>query len=241
MGSGPSNARPAKVLKTGSGQPSTKQAKVPVDILGAHATDKDLVDEGLEGDIAVRVRWSMRALVQLAPHGKRVEFREAEGPGARGEEEREEDSGASGSGGARLGGPLHMTPALPTLGAEDEEEVSGVGILGVPDLGEGDDSAPVVPEGVARDGKSESAKSVWRLTDVPATEFERVTQRVGELRELEASMADYAATCKRESVALQFELLHLQTTLGETWRLQEMLVEVRREAEEALWDILAFE
>ncbi|KAG6863392.1 hypothetical protein C0991_006278 [Blastosporella zonata] len=63
MGSGPSNARPTKVSKTGSGQPSTKQAKVPVDILGAHATDKDLVDEGLEGDIAVRVRWSTRALV----------------------------------------------------------------------------------------------------------------------------------------------------------------------------------
>ncbi|KAG6850264.1 hypothetical protein C0991_010540 [Blastosporella zonata] len=38
MGSGPSNARPAKVLKTGSGQPSTKQAKAPVDISGAHAT-----------------------------------------------------------------------------------------------------------------------------------------------------------------------------------------------------------
>ncbi|KAG6858780.1 hypothetical protein C0991_001953, partial [Blastosporella zonata] len=38
MGSGPSNARPTKVSKTGSGQPSTKQAKVPVGILGAHAT-----------------------------------------------------------------------------------------------------------------------------------------------------------------------------------------------------------
>ncbi|KAG6839104.1 hypothetical protein C0991_005756, partial [Blastosporella zonata] len=38
MDSGPSNARPAKVSKTGSGQPSTKQAKVPVDILGAHVT-----------------------------------------------------------------------------------------------------------------------------------------------------------------------------------------------------------
>ncbi|KAG6848391.1 hypothetical protein C0991_000643 [Blastosporella zonata] len=32
MGSGPSNARPTKVSKTGSGQPSTKQAKAPVDI-----------------------------------------------------------------------------------------------------------------------------------------------------------------------------------------------------------------
>ncbi|KAG6851794.1 hypothetical protein C0991_005907 [Blastosporella zonata] len=63
-----------------SGQPSAKQAKALVDILGAHATDKDLVDKGLEGDIAVRVQWSMRALVRLAPHGKRVEFRAAEGP-----------------------------------------------------------------------------------------------------------------------------------------------------------------
>ncbi|KAG6839121.1 hypothetical protein C0991_005662 [Blastosporella zonata] len=55
MDSGPSNARPSKIPKTGSGQPSTKQAKAMVDILGAHATDKDLVNEGLEGDIAVWV------------------------------------------------------------------------------------------------------------------------------------------------------------------------------------------
>ncbi|KAG6838787.1 hypothetical protein C0991_008461, partial [Blastosporella zonata] len=80
MGSGPSNARPTKVSKTGSGQPSTKQAKVPVDISGAHATDKDSVDEGLEGSIAVRVRWSTRAIVKLAPHSERLEFLEAEGP-----------------------------------------------------------------------------------------------------------------------------------------------------------------
>ncbi|KAG6838920.1 hypothetical protein C0991_007295 [Blastosporella zonata] len=38
MDSGLSSARSAKKSKTGSGQPSTKQAKVPVDILGAHAT-----------------------------------------------------------------------------------------------------------------------------------------------------------------------------------------------------------
>ncbi|KAG6862818.1 hypothetical protein C0991_010040, partial [Blastosporella zonata] len=80
MDSGPSSARPTKVSKTGSGQPSTKQAKVPVDILGAHTTDKELVDEGLKGDIAVRVQWSTRALVRLVPHGERVEFWEAEGP-----------------------------------------------------------------------------------------------------------------------------------------------------------------
>ncbi|KAG6863542.1 hypothetical protein C0991_005210 [Blastosporella zonata] len=55
MGSGPSNTRPTKVSKTGSGQPSTKPAKAMVDISAAHATDKDSVDEGLEGDIAVRM------------------------------------------------------------------------------------------------------------------------------------------------------------------------------------------
>ncbi|KAG6860642.1 hypothetical protein C0991_011868, partial [Blastosporella zonata] len=37
-GSGPLNARPTKISKTGSGQPSTKQAKAMVDILAAHAT-----------------------------------------------------------------------------------------------------------------------------------------------------------------------------------------------------------
>ncbi|KAG6862935.1 hypothetical protein C0991_009384 [Blastosporella zonata] len=43
MGSGPSNARPAKISKTGSGQPSTKQSKAPVDISGAHATVSFLI------------------------------------------------------------------------------------------------------------------------------------------------------------------------------------------------------
>ncbi|KAG6835964.1 hypothetical protein C0991_003627 [Blastosporella zonata] len=43
MSSGPSNARPTKVSKTGSGQPSTKQAKAPVDISGAHATVSVLI------------------------------------------------------------------------------------------------------------------------------------------------------------------------------------------------------
>ncbi|KAG6839337.1 hypothetical protein C0991_003490 [Blastosporella zonata] len=62
-GSDPSNARPTKISKTGSSQPSTKQAKAMVDISAAHATDKDSIDEGLEGDIAVWVWWSTRALV----------------------------------------------------------------------------------------------------------------------------------------------------------------------------------
>ncbi|KAG6851312.1 hypothetical protein C0991_009455, partial [Blastosporella zonata] len=43
MDSGPSNTRPAKVSKTGSGQPSTKQAKAMVDISVAHATVSFLV------------------------------------------------------------------------------------------------------------------------------------------------------------------------------------------------------
>ncbi|KAG6839175.1 hypothetical protein C0991_005209 [Blastosporella zonata] len=251
MGSGPSNARPAKVSKTGSGQPSTKQAKVPVDILGAHATDKDLVDEGLEGDIVVWVQWSTRALVQLAPHGERVEFREAEGPGtpraghcARVVRKRGKRAAAPATRAAHaVDDEAEEIPGVPDLGEGDnEEEALGEGILGGPELEEErDDGAPVAPE-VAEGGRdSESAKSVWRPADEPATEFERVTRQVGELRELEAGMADYATTCERELAALWFELLHLQTMLGETWRLQGALIEARREAEEALWEISAFE
>ncbi|KAG6839120.1 hypothetical protein C0991_005661 [Blastosporella zonata] len=131
--------------------------------------------------------------------------------------------------------------ALPTLGAEDDkEEVLGVGILGEPELEERDDGAPVTPEGAQGDGESESTKLVWQLADKLATEFKRVTRRVGEMRQMEAAMVDYAATCKREYTALRFELLHMQTVLGETRRLQGMLVEARREAEEALWEIMAF-
>ncbi|KAG6838794.1 hypothetical protein C0991_008389 [Blastosporella zonata] len=298
MGNGPSNARPAKISKTGSGQPSTKQAKVPVDILGAHATDKDSVDEGLEGSIAVRVQWSTRAIVKLAPHSERLEFLEGEGPcqqcttakvaercwypqahlpccrclnsgiacrnlagdtvrdtqhQARVVRKRAKRTATPATRAARasdddeegpVAGPSHTTPALPTLGAEDNEgeEISGKGILGGPELEEErDDGAPAAPEVAEGDRDSESAKSVWRPADEPATKFARVTRRVGELRELEASMADYAATCERESAALLFELLRLQTTLGKTRRLQGVLVEARREAEEALWNISAFE
>ncbi|KAG6852156.1 hypothetical protein C0991_002584 [Blastosporella zonata] len=301
MDSGPSSARPAKVSKTGPGQPSTKWTKALVDISGAHATDKDLVDEGLEGDIAVWVRWSMRALVHLAPHGKRVEFREAEGlcqqcttakvadhcwyPQARlpcccclnsgitcrnlaGDtarnaqcrarvvRKREKRVAALATQAARASdgnkedptaGPLSTTPAaLPTLSAEDNGEeisdagVSDAGILGEPKLEEGDDGAPVAPEVAEGDRRLESARSVWRPTDKPATEFARVTQRVGELRELEAGMADYAAACERECADLRFALLRSQTMLGEAWRQQGVLVEARREAEEALWGISAF-
>ncbi|KAG6839312.1 hypothetical protein C0991_003780, partial [Blastosporella zonata] len=38
MDSGPSNTRPSKLPKTGSGQPSTKQAKALIDISEAHPT-----------------------------------------------------------------------------------------------------------------------------------------------------------------------------------------------------------
>ncbi|KAG6849649.1 hypothetical protein C0991_011225, partial [Blastosporella zonata] len=135
------------------------------------------------------------------------------------------------------------SPGVPDLGEGDNDEgILGEGISGVPELEEErDDGAPVAPEVAEGDGQSESARSVWRPADEPATEFEWVTRRVGELRELEAGMADYAATCERELAALRFELLRLQTTLGETRRLQGTLVEARREAEEALWEISAFE
>ncbi|KAG6850399.1 hypothetical protein C0991_010410, partial [Blastosporella zonata] len=141
-------------------------------------------------------------------------------------------------------GPSQTTPvALPTPGAEDEEgEILGEGVSGVPELEEErDDGAPAVPEVAERGGDSESAWLVWRPADEPVMEFKRVTRRVGELRELEAGMANYAASCERELAALRFELLRLQTTLGETRRLQGALIEARREAEEALWEVLAFE
>ncbi|KAG6839171.1 hypothetical protein C0991_005221, partial [Blastosporella zonata] len=144
--------------------------------------------------------------------------------------------------GPAAGPSTEIPAALPTLGVEDEEEeVLGVGILGEPELEEEDDNALVAPEVAEGNGRSESATSVWRPTDKPATEFERVTRRVGELRELEAGMADYAAACERECADLRFVLLRLQTMLGEARRQQGVLVEARWEAEEALWGILAFE
>ncbi|KAG6862805.1 hypothetical protein C0991_010096 [Blastosporella zonata] len=104
-----------------------------------------------------------------------------------------------------------------------------------------DEGALVAPEVTEGDGESESAKSVWQLTDELATEFERVTRRVEELREIEVAMANYAATCKREYAVPRFELLRMQTVLGETRRLQRTLLQARQEVEEALWEILAFE
>ncbi|KAG6862755.1 hypothetical protein C0991_010346 [Blastosporella zonata] len=124
---------------------------------------------------------------------------------------------------------------------QDEEWTEEAAVMEADLAEERDDGASVAPEVVEVDGASESARSVWRPADEPATEFERVTRRVGELRELEAGMADYAATCEQELAAMRFELLRLQTTLGETRRLQGALIEARREAEEALWDISAFE
>ncbi|KAG6863977.1 hypothetical protein C0991_001430 [Blastosporella zonata] len=300
MDSGPLSARPSKVSKTRSGQPSTKQTKAMVDILAAHVTDKDLVDEGLEGDIAVRVQWSMRAVVRLAPHGKRVEFQEVEGPcqqcttakvadhcwylqvqlpcchclnsgiacknlaretardaqrWARVVRKRTKRAAAPMTWVARTSdddeegpavGPSNTTLVLPTLGAEDNEgEVLGVevlagGISGGPKLEERDDGVPVTLEVAKGDGELESTKLVWQPADEPATEFAQVTRCVGELRELEASMADYTTTCKQEYAALRFKLLRMQTVLGKMRKLQGMLVEARQEAEEALWEILAF-
>ncbi|KAG6838488.1 hypothetical protein C0991_010093, partial [Blastosporella zonata] len=131
--------------------------------------------------------------------------------------------------------------SLKSLGKRKAGEILGAGILGEPKLEERDDGAPVTPEGSEESRESESAKLVWRLTNEPATEFKQVTRRVGELQEMEASMADYTNACERECTELQFALLRMQTTLGETWTLQGVLLESRREAEEALWGILAFE
>ncbi|KAG6839105.1 hypothetical protein C0991_005754 [Blastosporella zonata] len=209
MGIGPSNTRPTKILKTGSSQPSTKQAKAMVDILAAHVTDKDLVDEGLEGDIAVKKKVGVPAAQAV-----RAPANDKEGPAV---------------------GPSNTTPAaLPTLGAEDE-------VLGEPKLEEEDVGAPVAPEVAERDGRSESTRSVWRPTDEPATKFEWVTWRVGELQEMEVAVTAYADACKRECADLRFALLRSQTMLGEAQRQQGVLAEARREAEEALWDISAFE
>ncbi|KAG6863253.1 hypothetical protein C0991_007175 [Blastosporella zonata] len=209
MDSGPSSARPTKVLKTGSGQPSTKQAKVPIDISGAHATDKDLVDEGMEGDIACQQCTTTKVADHCwYPQARVVRKREKRAAAPATWAARASDDDEEGP----VVGPSNTTPALPTLGAEDnEEEILGEGILRVPKL------------------------------DGGGMMFERVTRRVGESRELEAGMADYAAACEQEYAVLRFELLQLQTVLGKTRRLQGTLVEARREAEEALWEILAFD
>ncbi|KAG6851767.1 hypothetical protein C0991_006324, partial [Blastosporella zonata] len=231
--------------------------------------DKDSVDEGLGGDITVQVRWSTRVQETEGPCQQCTTAKVADccciacknltGDMARDAQRRArvvrkkaKKTAAPTTRVARASddnkegptvGPSHMTlAALLTLGAEDDKaEVLGGGISGVPKLDEGDDGALVAPEGVEGDGASESSKLVWRPADEPATEFERVTWRVGELRELEASMAHYTATCEWEYAALKFELLRLQTTLGKTRWLQGTLVEVRREAEEVLWEISAFE
>ncbi|KAG6863363.1 hypothetical protein C0991_006447 [Blastosporella zonata] len=240
MGSGPSNARPTKVLKTGSGQPSTKPAKVPVDILGAHATCQQCTT----AKVAERCWYPQARLPCCRCLNSGIACRNSAGDTARDAQcwahvvrKRAKRMAAPATRAAHASdNEEEEILGVPHLGKGDEEEEE---ILGVPELEEErDDGAPEVAEG---DRDLESAKSVWRPADKPATEFARVTQRVGELRELEASMADYAATCKQESLALRFKLLRLQTTLGETRRLQQTLVEARREAEEALWNISAFE
>ncbi|KAG6851715.1 hypothetical protein C0991_006766 [Blastosporella zonata] len=261
MGSGPSNARPTKISKTGSGQPSTKQTKTMVDILAAHATDKDSVDDGLEGDIACqqcttakvaeRCWYPQAQLPCCRCLNSGIACKNLAGDTARDAQrrarvvrKRAKRTAAPATRAARaVDDKAEEIPGVPDLGEGiDEEGILGEGISGVPELEEErDDGAPAAPEVAERGRDSESARSVWRPADELVTEFERVTRRVGELRELEAGMANYAASCERELAALRFELLRLQTTLGETQRLQGALIEARREAEEALWDILAFE
>ncbi|KAG6839309.1 hypothetical protein C0991_003796 [Blastosporella zonata] len=90
--------------------------------------------------------------------------------------------------------------SLKSLGKRKAGEILGAGILGEPKLEERDDGAPVALEGSEESRESESAKLVWRPTNEPATKFKQVTCRVGELQEMEASMADYANACKRWSI-----------------------------------------
>ncbi|KAG6851938.1 hypothetical protein C0991_004785 [Blastosporella zonata] len=260
MDSGPSNTRPSKVSKMGSGQPSTKQAKAPVDILEAHPTcqqcttakvakrcwypqarlpcchclNSGIACKNLAGDTACDA--------QCWAHVGRRKEKKVAAPAARAVRapaDNEEGPAA---------GPSNTTLAvLPALGGEDNEvEILGEGvlaegILGEPKLEERDNGALVAPEESEGSGESESAKLVWWLADELATKFEQVTRRMGELRELEAAMPDYAAACKPECADLRFKLLRMQTVLGKTRWLQGTLVESRREAEEALWEILAFD
>ncbi|KAG6839109.1 hypothetical protein C0991_005728, partial [Blastosporella zonata] len=172
--------------------------------------DKDSIDEGLEGEIAVRCQQCTTAKVakcfwnlagDTAWNAQRracvVRRREKQAAALAARAPADNEEGP-------VAGPSNMTlAALPTLGTEDEEEeVSGVGILWAPKLEERDDGAPVTPEGSEGPGVSESTKLVWQLTDKPATEFKWVTCRVGELQEMEASMADYAAACEQECANL---------------------------------------
>ncbi|KAG6863643.1 hypothetical protein C0991_004424 [Blastosporella zonata] len=173
MDSGPSNARPSKVSKTGSGQPSTKQAKPLVDISGAHPTgQRKIMGVALSVVVMTQRSFGHRPKLRWPFVGRTLTVADRINT---------------------VAGPSKTTLAvLPTLGTEDnEEEVLGVGILGEPKLEERDDSVAAAPEGSQGPGESESAKSVWRPTDKPATKFERLTRRVGDLQEMEASMGDY--------------------------------------------------
>ncbi|KAG6838467.1 hypothetical protein C0991_011453, partial [Blastosporella zonata] len=50
------------------------------DMAGSHPTTRFTIDEGWEGTIGVRLNWTTRAIVQLAPYAERLAYRAAQGP-----------------------------------------------------------------------------------------------------------------------------------------------------------------
>ncbi|KAG6847103.1 hypothetical protein C0991_002341, partial [Blastosporella zonata] len=49
------------------------------DMAGSHATTRNLVNEGLEGTIRVRLKWTTWAVVKLTPYTERLAYRAAQG------------------------------------------------------------------------------------------------------------------------------------------------------------------
>ncbi|KAG6851851.1 hypothetical protein C0991_005497 [Blastosporella zonata] len=192
MDSGPSNARPSKVSKTGSGQPSTKQAKAPVDISGAHVTCQQCTT----AKVADHCWYPQARLPCCHCLNSGVACRNSAGDTARDAQrrtrvvrKRAKRAAAPATRAARASGDgEEEVSRVPDLGkGDDEEEIAGEGISGVPELEEERyDGAPAGPEVAEGDEESESARSVWRPADEPMTEFawgvEGIGGRDGRLR-----------------------------------------------------------
>ncbi|KAG6847671.1 hypothetical protein C0991_001527, partial [Blastosporella zonata] len=73
-----------KVAKRARGRVSVNKnpsfQKSMADMAGSHATTRFTIDEGWEGTIGVRLNWTTRAIVQLAPYAERLAYRAAQGP-----------------------------------------------------------------------------------------------------------------------------------------------------------------
>ncbi|KAG6838482.1 hypothetical protein C0991_011263, partial [Blastosporella zonata] len=72
-----------KVAKWAKGHVSVNQnlsfQKTMADMAGSHATTRFTVDEGWEGTIGVRLNWTTRAVVKLAPYAERLAYWAAQG------------------------------------------------------------------------------------------------------------------------------------------------------------------